>query len=587
MVPPRSVNVPARAQRFRRRSLGAVAALVVLAGALPGPAAAQAPFARATVNAGLAAPAAPLAHATPRETIAGFLAAGSDGDFRLAARYLDLGAMSPEAQGTDGPRLARRLFLVLTRRSLIDPESVSNEPMGSVEPNIEPSEERLAALDVRGREVPIALDLHGEPGGGRVWLVSRATVSTINALYRAHGYGSIGDWLPSLFFSVSFAGLQLWQWVALAIALLFGYGLARLIAHLLIAVLGTVARRTAATWDDALVTAMDGPLAVVLWGLALTVTSSWVGLPPNAAGLARVAWRLLSLFGFGWILFRVWDGFTDKMRQRTDERNRVTLGYIPIISRAGKFVISVFIVLAALDVIGINVVAMLAGIGLGGVAIAFAAQKTIENVFGAVTIAGDRPFMVGDYVTGGGVTGTIEEIRLRSTRVRTLDRTLVTIPNGLLAAGTIVNFTQRDRFLFNPTLGVRYDTTADQMTWIIDEIRKTLLAHPKVFQESQSVRFSGFGASALTIDVLAWIVARGFSESTAVAEELNFAIAGIVERSGTSFALPSQTLYLGRDGTPDRERADVVAREVAERRERGELAVPEPPQGLAEKQRKD
>ena len=406
--------------------------------------------------------ATPPARSTPRQSIAGLLAAGADGDFRLASQYLDLGGLPPEDRGLEGPILARRLYLVLLRRAPIDAETVSNEPLGSAAPGAGPREERLATLVVRRRELPVSLELGADPAGARVWLVSRDTVGHVNALYRAHGYGAIGDLLPSLFFSFSLLGVQLWQWVGLAIALVFGYGAARLLARGLLAVLRAIARRTSATWDQAAVEAMDGPLAIVLWGLALTWTSSWVGLPPDAVGLARVAWKLLTLSGIGWILFRVWDGFTDQLRRRSDERNRVTLGYIPIISRTGKFLITVFVVLGALDVVGVNVVAMLAGIGIGGVAIAFAAQKTIENIFGAVTVAGDRPFMVGDFVTAGGVTGTVEAIGLRSTRIRTLDRTLVTVPNGPLAAGTIVNFTQRDRFLFNPTLGIRCDATADQ-----------------------------------------------------------------------------------------------------------------------------
>ena len=116
----------------------------------------------------------------------------------------------------------------------------------------------------------------------------------------------------------------------------------------------------------------------------------------------------------------------------------------------------------------------------------------------------------------------------------------MTIPNGLLAAGTIVNLTSRDRFLFNPKFGVRFETTADQLTFIVDEIRKTLILHPRVFQDSHRAHFAGFGPSSLDIEVLAWVVAADYHEYTATAEELNFAIARVVERAGTSFAFPSQ-----------------------------------------------
>ena len=555
-----------------RCAIAAVGGLCFALATGMGALAAEAPPAAANAGLGPAPPS--VARATPRESLSGFLAAGQEGAFAVAANYLDLDAIPPARQRVEGMRLARRLFLVLLHRGGIDPETVSNAPAGSGDATGDRRLEQIAVFTVRGREVPVTLELRGAAGAAGVWLLSRTTTGSVDALYRSHGYGWIGDRLPSFFFSLSFLGIQLWQWVALAIALFLGYALARLLARVLLALLGSIAQRTDVTWDDTLVRAMDGPLAVVLWGLALTATASWAGLPPGAAALSRVAWRLLTLIGFGWLLFRLWDSVVEKMRRRADQTNHVTLGYVPIISRTGKFFVSMIVLLAILDVVGINVVAMLAGLGIGGIAIAFAAQKTIENIFGAISIAGDRPFKVGDTVTAAGVTGTIEEIGLRSTRFRTLDRMLVTIPNGLLAAGTIVNLTSRDRFLFNPTIGVRYETSADQLTFILDELRKELTRHPRVFQDSHRVRFAGFGASSLDIELTAWVVATGFEQYTAVAEELNFAIAHVVERAGTGFAFPSQTLYLGRDTHPAPERAAEVVREVASRRDRDDLAAP-------------
>ena len=574
------------ARRFRRRALAAAPALYIALAAAFGAssAAAQTPP-QAAVNAGLAPAPASITRATPREAVTGFLASSQEGAFEVAAHYLDLDTIAPARQHAEGARLARRLFLVLLHHGGIDPATVSNGPSGSAEAAAERLREQIALLTVRGREIPVILELRAANGAGGIWLISRTTTSTIDALYRSHGYGWIGDHLPSLFFSLSFLGIQLWQWTALVLALVLGYAAARLIGHAFLVLLGALSRRTRVTWDDALVRALDGPLAVVLWGILLTLAASWIGLPAGAAAVSRVAWRLLSLLGFAWLLFRLWDGVVERMRRRADQANQVTLGYMPIIARTGKFFVSLLVVLAALDVIGINVAAMLAGIGIGGIAVAFAAQKTIENIFGAVTIAGDRPFKVGDNVTASGVTGIVEEIGLRSTRLRTIDRMLVTVPNGLLAAGTIVNLTSRDRFLFNPKIGVRYETTADQLTWILDEIRKALILHPRVFQETHRARFVAFGASSLDIEITAWVLAASFHEYTAVAEELNFAIARIVERSGTSFAFPSQTLYLGRDSVPAPERAAEVAREVTARRESGDLAVPEPAPGLAERLR--
>ena len=148
--------------------------------------------------------------------------------------------------------------------------------------------------------------------------------------------------------------------------------------------------------------------------------------------------------------------------------------------------------LLSLDVIGINVVGVLAGLGLGGLAIAFAAQKTLENVFGAIAIAGDRPFQVGDFVTIGTDQGTVEDVGLRSTRLRTQARTVVSIPNGVVVAGRVENFSARDRIVYNPTIGLVYDTRPEQLRAVLDGFREVLRAHPRVFQESFRVRFRAF-----------------------------------------------------------------------------------------------
>jgi len=521
--------------RSGRGARAAAGLLLALAAALPAAAAA------------LGAAPASVVRSTPRDTLAGYLAAGQLGDFELAAHYLDLGGIAPGRQREEGARLARRLFLVLLRHGGLDPETVSNAPEGSGGPGAAERVERVAEITARGRQVPVLITRRADAEGGGDWLISRETASSVDALYRSHGYGWIGDHLPSAFFSTSFLGIQLWQWTALGVALVVGYVAARLLAHALLLILAALARRTRTTWDDSLVRALDGPLAVMLWGLALTFTAARAGLPSDAAAASRLAWRLLTVVGLGWLLFRLWDGVVERMRRRAGQANQVTLGYLPIISRTGRFTIWVILLLSALDVLGVNVVAMLAGVGIGGVAIAFAAQKTIENLFGAVTIASDRPFQVGDFVTASGVSGTVELIGLRSTRLRTTDRMVVTIPNGLLAAGTIVNLSARDRFLYNPRIGLRYETTAAQLARVTADLRDELARHPQVFQDSCRVRFAGFGASSLDVEVTAWVLAPDYDDSTRVAEELNFAVARVVEGAGARFAYPSQTLYLGRD----------------------------------------
>lgn len=529
-----------------------------------------------SLNEGLGPPPAGLKRANPRDAVNGFLALARSGNFAGAAHFLDLDGVPVEEQARVGTLAARRLMLLLVRQGWVRPSQLSNDPAGAPEQGVAEDRELLATVQARGREVEVTLQRRLDPEEGTIWTFSADTVAEIPALYRSHGYSVIGDHLPVVFFAVTISGLQLWQWGALLLVVVLGWFLGRAAGHWCVSLLRALARRTESSWDDVGVHTLDGPLGVVLWGLWLSLSAKWVGLDSASFTVTHTAFRLIVLLGLGWLLFRIVDAITTQMRRAAGEVNALALGFIPIFTKVLKALVVVVGVLAALDTVGVNVMALVAGLGLGGLAIAFAAQRTIENLFGAVAIAGDRPFKVGDFVSIGDVTGTVEDVGLRSTRVRTIQRTLVTIPNSAVAAEKVTSFTARDRMLYNPTLGLVYGTTVDQLVFVIDEIRKLLLTHPRVFQDAQRVRFRAFGAYSLDIEVMAWVVTQDFGEYTAIAEELNFALARIVEASGSSFAFPSQTLYLGRDSGLDAGKAEVIAREVEGRRRGGELAVPEP-----------
>ena len=267
------------------------------------------------------------------------------------------------------------------------------------------------------------------------------------------------------------------------------------------------------------------------------LVARWLGLTPAAWIVARYLCKLLALAGVGWFLVRLVDHGARRVRETA--RDRSLVGFLPVAVRITKAFVVVLLGLAALDVIGINVMAGLGALGIGGVALAFAAQKTLENLFGTAAIAGDRPFEVGDFIAIGQDTGTVEEIGFRSTRLRTVARTRVTVPNGVIAAGRIENYTARDRILYNPVLKLAYSASEAQLNAVIGDAKRLLESHPKVFQGEHRVRFAAFGNNALHIEVWCWIATRDFLEYTAVVEELNFALAAIVQRSGTTFALPS------------------------------------------------
>jgi MscS family membrane protein len=200
--------------------------------------------------------------------------------------------------------------------------------------------------------------------------------------------------------------------------------------------------------------------------------------------------------------------------------------------------------LAGLAAFGVDLTATLAGLGIGGVALAFASQRTLENVFGGVLVLSDRSIVVGDVCKIGQYTGEVLDVGLRSMQLRTVNRTVVYVPNGTLATMEVENLSRRDKFLFQHVVGLRYETTIEQVGRVQAEIRAMLAGDARIEQDTHRVRLVRFGSYSLDIDVFAYVKAADFPGFLAVQEELLARIMGTVNAAGTGLAFPSQTMYV-------------------------------------------
>ncbi len=220
-----------------------------------------------------------------------------------------------------------------------------------------------------------------------------------------------------------------------------------------------------------------------------------------------------------------------------------------LVARVVGVLVGVATLLWGADEIGIPATGMIAGLGVGGFALALAAQSTVENLFGGVSIFADRPFRVGDFIHYGGSDGIVEMIGPRSTRVRGLDGTLTTVPNSDFSKRHITNYSLRDKCFFHHVLGVRYETTPDQFEGLLNELRRRIAAHPMVEETSDMprVRLLKFGASSLDIDLRAYVLTTNFTEFLSVQEELLLEVIRVVEEAGSGIAFPSVTTYLNND----------------------------------------
>ena len=201
-------------------------------------------------------------------------------------------------------------------------------------------------------------------------------------------------------------------------------------------------------------------------------------------------------------------------------------------------------VLATLAAFGYPVTTVLAGLGIGGVALAFGAQKTVENLFGSVALAVDQPFRLGDFVKIEDFVGNVERIGMRSTQVRTLDRTLVSIPNGKLADMRIEDYASRDRIRFTCTVAGRLRHPEAQIQGILAGMEKVLRDHPKIWPDTVVVRFAGFGASSLDIEVMAWFLTTDYNVFRGCRQDTLLGFMRVVEAEGSSFAFPTRTVHL-------------------------------------------
>ena len=376
------------------------------------------------------------------------------------------------------------------------------------------------------------------------------------ALSLAHPGGpTVEAWLPAPLLRDGPLGLEWWQWLAIPVIVLLALVLGKLLGYLTALVFSHLARRTATDWDDLLLDRLRAPVTL-LWSLAVIYAlKAGLGLPFVAEAHADQLLKSAAVAVFFWAGLRSVDlGFQAIASTPTALAHGLGQGLLPMLRKATKIAVFAMAVIAVLTDLGYPVASLLAGLGIGGLALALAAQKTVENLFGSISISVDQPFRVGDFVrTEGGILGTVEGIGLRSTRLRTLDRTLVTIPNGKLADQRIETFAARDRIRLFCTLTLVYGTTGAQMRAVLEGAEAVLRGHPRVWPEGISVRFVALSASSLDVEVLAWFDTADWNEFQAIRQDVLLALIDVVERAGTAFAFPTQTVELRRPPPAPRE----------------------------------
>jgi MscS family membrane protein len=485
---------------------------------------------------------------SPRASVRRFMELTAvQGNYQAAARYLDL----PADEASRGPELARRLRAVLERSLDVDIDTLSPRPEGNDDDGLPAGVDKLGEVpSEHGGEDPVFL-VRSQDAEGAYWAFSRHTVSNIDGWYDALPDRWIRDRIPDELQRQGPGDLMWWQWLALPLLALLALGLGRVLAAVTRAVLFRLTARTQTQWDERLLEKVL-PALSLLWAVAAAaLLLPWLALLPPAERLARSLLGGAATVAFFWALWRSADvgaRFLATRPQIADNPSARSL--LSLFRNFAKAFIALGGLLATLAAFGYPVTTVLAGLGIGGVALAFGAQKTIENLFGSVSLAVDQPFRVGDFVKIEDFVGTVERVGMRSTQIRTLGRTLITVPNGNLADMRIEDFAARDRIIFTCTVGVVYGTTEGQMLKILAGMEKVLRDHPRIWPDTVVVRFAGFGASSLDIEVMAWFVTSDYNVWRDCRQDALLGFMRVVEAEGSSFAFPTQTLHLVSENPP-------------------------------------
>lgn len=489
-----------------------------------------------------ATPAVLVDSSSPRVSVRRYLEAARESDYEEAARWLEFA--TPEARSR-GEELASRLKTVLDAHLWLDLDRLSPRALGDTTDGLPRNREQLGEIEREGgRAVPVRLTRIFDDGAVR-WVFSSATVTQVDALYRALPDYWIRDHLPDALLRRGPFEVLWWQWIALLtlfpLAALIGW----LITAPILALLRRAAERTRFTFDDALVASARGPLILALGVAASRVLLYWIALAAPAQAVVVGLQKAIIVVAFFWLLLRALGALQASLPATTwGARNPALRSLIPLFGRVLRVVVFVLGLLTVIAQFGYPIATILAGLGIGGIAVALGAQKSFEHFFGSVSISVDQPFRVGDWVSAGGVSGSIESIGLRSTRIRTLGRTIVTMPNGVLAEQQSENFGVRDRMVLKAVLGLEYGTSSKTLRKIRDDIEAYLTSHARVHDGKAQVYFTTFAPSSLDIEVLCWLTTTDAHEFKIIQQELFLRIMEIVEENGSSFAFPTQTVMV-------------------------------------------
>ncbi len=496
-----------------------------------------------------------LGRDTPRGCVLGFIKAAQDEKYGIAVQYFQAPVGKRHESPEEEAELVNQLLAILNQRYAALLDSISRDPQGQLDDGLPPDQEKVGGVPGVDETFPVLLVRKEDVQGHKIWVFSRETLARVPEFYDSMQFPEFEKKIPKALVTHRLLSMPYWQWIAIVVFLPVAMVLGRITTLCFEFALKywRKSRHLTALPRVPLLSLGPGTLA-----FAAIFHFYFVGYIGTSI-LYRFYYRRILLvflaFAFYWILTRITRFLSSRIGANLASRGRLAeRSIVSLVRRFIEVVIFLFVTLLILHSFGLDVSTALAGVGIGGLALGLGAQKTFENMFGGVSVLFDKVIQVGDICKINNQTGVVEDIGLRSTRLRTGERTLLSIPNGTMATAIVENLRFRDKFLCQQTIRLRYDLSPDHVRRILEEIRRLLLDNPKVEDSSARVRFLRFAEYALEIEIYCYILETDFVTYLASQEDLLLQVMDTLEKSGAVVALPSQTTLVSKDAWIDLER---------------------------------
>ena len=501
-----------------------------------------------------AAPIDPLGRKTPRSALLGLLKYETKQDFATAAQYLQ----PTPGRDTNLVQRAKELQELLSRFQGT-PGLLSDDPEGTVEAGLSPGQARAGAVVVGGTTVDLILVRVDDQDSGKIWLVSRETVAKIPGLY-----GQMKGEAPTVAKRIVPAALTRRHLLRLSLAQWLGWLLSLPISWLLAWLLGFLLSTPRRVWRKLrkvhFRTVWETPLGMPLRCIIAILLHALFVYQLEPPLLYRTYYfRFLAGLLAGcvvWFVSRLADQGFERAVNRTRTQRPGGESILIVMQRLGHVVMLIVALIIAFNLFGFNVKTALTGLGIGGLALALGAQKSLENVIGGVSLLMDKALHIGNFCKIGAQLGTVEDIGLRSIKLRTLDQSLLVVPNGLLAQMQFENFGPRRKCLINQRFSLRIETRVEQLRFVLDRVQSMLDQQPAIETGTSRIRVANFAGAAFELELWAYGKTGDWTEFTAIRQDVILKIAEIVEAAGTRLAAPTQLTYLASDSGIDADKAN-------------------------------